>query len=132
MLALDTNERFEVKIYPEDPKSTEVFVFRYRTAREYKTALKVRQIREEEDAFSDVAYDALFDAIRVNLVDWRGLAEPFSIDRLEDMVTTGEAVSLYYKSLQGGKMDVEAKNESGSASDASSEPSADIAGQENV
>ena len=132
MLALDTTERFEKKLYEDEPKSEAVFVFRFLTAREYRDALVTLNLSDEESSFSVKAYDALFESLRVNMVDWRGVGEVFDIERLEDILTMGEATALFYASLQAGHISVAEKNESGSASDVNSEPSAEDAGQENV
>ena len=105
-----------------------VFVFRYFTFREFRTASKVydRGIERTLDGLCD----DLIAAIRGNLVGWRGVTArdgqeiPYDPDRLEDVLSHGEAWDLLGEARREGRITSAEKNASGSSSPGDGEPSA--------
>jgi hypothetical protein len=123
MLALDPHETFDV------PFGGAVFTFRYLTFREF------RRVGRLYDANTDKPFDAvlddLLDAVKTNLVGWSGVTArdgtpiPFSLDRLDDVITMGEAWDLLGQSRTQSRLSVTEKNVSGSASPTNTGGSAD-------
>lgn len=130
MLALDPNETFDV------PFGGAVFTFRYLSFREFRRVGRLYD--SNADRPFDAVLDDLLDAIKTNLIGWSGITArdgkpiPFSLDRLEDVVTMSEAWDLLGQSRAQSRLSVTEKNVSASASLTNTGVSADSAIPENA
>lgn len=127
MIALDPNETFEVVLDSDAGKaSPPTFVFRYRSARDWRAAFRLAEQNENESATD--RFDRLCACVREALVGWRDVidnrvgigAQAVHIEydpaQLDALLTVGELWELYQKSLRQARMSDDEKKVSGSPS----------------
>lgn len=135
MLATDPTQTFDVVLKvdqgrPDSEPPAPCFTFRFLSAREFRALAAKDKLAESKEVDVDKALDALFSAIRSNLVDWQcvldreGKPVEFDLEQLDALVTVGEAWELYWAARRQSRLDTPAKNASESQSPTSSGESA--------
>ena len=139
-LILDPESTFEVVLDYDKKKDKEnqpVFVFEYLSARQWK---KLAELNDKFFSFTkekaDDALDVPFEAIRLTIAGWQNLKDPegepidFDTEKLEDILTTAEAIELMIAATQQTP-NIEDKKKLDSPSDSSTKQSAKtVAGQQ--
>ncbi|HUX00914.1 MAG TPA: hypothetical protein VMY35_08030 [Phycisphaerae bacterium] len=136
-IALEAGETFKYVLRGDRNKPAEsrpAFIFEYVTARQARAiARPLHELEKSDKTGTSEAFDALFKAIRANLVGWENMRGrdgkdiPFAASELDAIVTLPEAWELYYGAHAGQRLDASEKNVSASPSDISSEISAPAA-----
>jgi hypothetical protein len=124
-IALDPRETFEI-VLDSDVREVGLaptFIFRYLTVREWREIAPLGDDQAALSALSTVvAVDKLMAALRLNLIGWANVRDrdgeeiAYGPDRLEDVLTMGEAWELYFKARRQVRLGADEKKDSGSPS----------------
>ena len=101
-LVLEPDSTYEYVLTNDAGKPKEkqpTFIFRYLSSRKWREVADLSDSFDKDDS-GNAAMDAVFEAIKKTLAGWRNMTEPdgrpvdFDIEKLEDIVTPGEAMEL--------------------------------------